>query len=235
MFGQLTTKTAPSFGSSVGRAQGWKPWGRWFEPSSKHIVFSSKFLVKYILIDLPFLFVNNRLHKERQLLLLLNGGTLTYFILHLRLASVFYTTQLVDIFAYELITNGGAVAARETAPQRSTGAGILPCTVTTTVYNFHSLTTQDRFFIFVTGVGDVCNNQLSSISELFSAANWLEREVSEFYGVGFSGKKDLRNLLLAYGDSTTPLRKSFPTLGLREIFYDPIKDALIQCDVSTQV
>ena len=47
------------------------------------------------------------------------------------------------------------------------------------------------------------------------------------HGVSFVGKKDIRNLMLQYGDSSMPLQKSFPTIGLREMFYDPVKDYIL--------
>jgi len=107
----------------------------------------------------------------------------------------------------------------------------------TTVYNFHSLYSQDRFFLFIVNNGFLTNNnpKLDSIAELFPAANWLEREVSELHGVYFSGKKDLRNLMLQYGDSTSPFQKSFPSIGLKEMFYEPLKDTIIQNPVSIQL
>ena len=39
------------------------------------------------------------------------------------------------------------------------------------------------------------NYFIDSITELFPAANWLEREAAELSGINFSGKKDLRNLI----------------------------------------
>jgi NADH:ubiquinone oxidoreductase subunit C len=55
------------------------------------------------------------------------------------------------------------------------------------------------------------------------------------HGVSFNGKKDIRNLMLQYGDSSSPLKKSFPSIGLREMFYDPVKDIVIQNPVSIQI
>jgi len=62
----------------------------------------------------------------------------------------------------------------------------------------------------------------------------LEREISELHGIFFSGKKDLRNLMLQYGDTSAPMQKSFPSIGLREIFYDSSSDLLIQNPVTIQ-
>jgi NADH:ubiquinone oxidoreductase subunit C len=62
----------------------------------------------------------------------------------------------------------------------------------------------------------------------------LEREAAELHGIFFSGKKDLRNLMLQYGDSSAPMKKSYPSIGLKEIFYDSVTDTLIQNPVSIQ-
>lgn len=40
--------------------------------------------------------------------------------------------------------------------------------------------------------------------------------------------------MLPYGDTSAPMKKSFPSVGLREIFYDSITDTLIQNPVSIQ-
>lgn len=41
--------------------------------------------------------------------------------------------------------------------------------------------------------------------------------------------------MLQYGDSSAPFQKSFPTIGLKEMFYNPIKDTIIQSPVSIQL
>jgi NADH:ubiquinone oxidoreductase subunit C len=149
---------------------------------------------------------------------------------HFRLSTLFYSTQLVDIFSYEV------PASNNNLPQHA----LSTADSSLLVYNYHSLVTQDRFFLF-THCGSNYNSSSSSrstvqsVTELFSAANWLEREVSELSGVSMSGKKDLRNLMLQYGDSSTPFKKSFPTIGLREMFYNPVKDTIVQNPVTLQL
>jgi NADH-quinone oxidoreductase subunit C len=76
---------------------------------------------------------------------------------------------------------------------------------------------------------------LSSISEIFPAGNWLERENSELHGINFLGKKDLRNLMLQYGDSSTPFNKSLPSIGTNELVYNPINDTINQVPISVQL
>jgi NADH:ubiquinone oxidoreductase subunit C len=113
---------------------------------------------------------------------------------------------------------------------------------TIVVYNFHSLHNQTRFFVFTQSSSQLVqskilnkNDSIDSIAELFPAANWLEREMAELHGVSFFGKKDLRNLMLQYGDSTAPFQKFFPSIGLKEMFYSPIKDTLVQNNLSVQL
>ena len=57
---------------------------------------------------------------------------------------------------------------------------------------------------------------------------------NELHGIFFSNKKDLRNLMLTYGDTSAPMRKSFPSIGIKEIFYDSTSDLLIHNPVSIQ-
>jgi NADH:ubiquinone oxidoreductase subunit C len=54
------------------------------------------------------------------------------------------------------------------------------------------------------------------------------------HGIFFSGKKDLRNLMLQYGDTSAPLQKNFPSIGIREIFYDTVSDLLVQNPITVQ-
>jgi len=55
------------------------------------------------------------------------------------------------------------------------------------------------------------------------------------HAVCFEGKKDLRNLMLQYGDTSAPFRKSYPSIGLKETFYDSVTDTLAIAPVSIQV
>ena len=77
--------------------------------------------------------------------------------------------------------------------------------------------------------------KVATLSELFFAANWLERELAELNGVNIKDKKDLRNLMLQYGDSSSPFQKSFPSIGLKELYYNPVKDTIVQNKISLQI
>lgn len=49
-------------------------------------------------------------------------------------------------------------------------------------------------------------------SAVFASADWLEREVREFFGIQFDGHPDPRNLLLPEDADYHPLKKDFGTV-----------------------
>ena len=59
-----------------------------------------------------------------------------------------------------------------------------------------------------------------SVSDIWSSANWLERETFDLYGIIFDGHPDLRRILTDYGFVGHPFRKDFPISGNVEIHYD---------------
>ena len=61
---------------------------------------------------------------------------------------------------------------------------------------------------------------LSSITSLWSSANWYEREAFDLYGIVFEGHNDLRRILTDYGFIGHPFRKDFPLSGHVEMRYD---------------
>lgn len=59
-----------------------------------------------------------------------------------------------------------------------------------------------------------------SVSQVYPAAGWFERECWDMYGVFFSEHPDLRRMLTDYGFDGHPLRKDFPLTGYVEVRYD---------------
>ena len=61
---------------------------------------------------------------------------------------------------------------------------------------------------------------ISSVTDVWSSANWFEREAFDLYGIVFEGHDDLRRILTDYGFIGHPFRKDFPLSGHVEMRYD---------------
>ena len=94
----------------------------------------------------------------------------------------------------------------------------------TIIYNLLSLTYNTRYYI-------KCKffeiSKLLSISNIYSAANWYEREAWDMFGIYFIGHPDLRKILTDYNFKGYPLRKDFPLSGFVEVFYSSIKTKIV--------
>ena len=62
--------------------------------------------------------------------------------------------------------------------------------------------------------------QIDTVTPVWHAANWYEREAFDLYGILFNNHDDLRRLLTDYGFIGHPFRKDFPTSGHVEMRYD---------------
>ena len=75
---------------------------------------------------------------------------------------------------------------------------------------------------------------VASVNDIWSAANWYEREAFDLYGIIFEGHNDLRRLLTDYGFIGHPMRKDFPTTGNVEMRYDAEQKRVIYQPVSIE-
>ncbi len=76
------------------------------------------------------------------------------------------------------------------------------------VYHLHSLTSNTRLRVKIFFSED--KPEVPSLTPLFSAANWMEREAYDFYGIIFKGHPDLRRILNMDDMKGFPMRKEFP-------------------------
>jgi NADH-quinone oxidoreductase subunit C len=85
------------------------------------------------------------------------------------------------------------------------------------IYNLLSLKHNQRVRVKVSTNEDT---PVPSVTSVFSAAGWFEREAWDLYGILFSDHPDLRRILTDYGFQGYPLRKDFPLTGYVEVRYD---------------
>jgi NADH-quinone oxidoreductase subunit C len=75
---------------------------------------------------------------------------------------------------------------------------------------------------------------VASVTDVWSSANWFEREAFDLFGIVFEGHTDLRRILTDYGFIGHPMRKDFPTSGHVEMRYDADKKRVIYQPVTIE-
>jgi len=171
------------------------------------------------------LFIRNVIQGPKNILILVTTQVSYYLVFHFKFSSNLYSSQLTDMMCYELPTTSNVDGGLDGLNTRTLANSVL-------IYNFHNLLTQERLFVFVSNIVTPDKlkmssyNKLNSVAELFPNANWLEREIAELHGSLFNYKRDVRNLMLQYGDNSKPFQKYFPSVGLYELFYDSLTDLI---------
>lgn len=75
---------------------------------------------------------------------------------------------------------------------------------------------------------------VSSVTDIWPAANWFEREAFDLLGIIFEGHNDLRRILTDYGFIGHPFRKDFPVTGYVEMRYDAEQKRVIYQPVTIE-
>ena len=97
------------------------------------------------------------------------------------------------------------------------------------VYQLLSMKNNMRLRVLA-AVGD--GQAVPSMTAVYAAANWAEREAWDMFGIFFAGHPDLRRLLTDYGFEGHPLRKDFPLTGHVEVRYDDTQRRVVNKPVS---
>ena len=92
------------------------------------------------------------------------------------------------------------------------------------IYNLLSISRNTRIFL-------KCQlsslDTIYSVTSIYSAASWFEREAWDMFGIFFVNNFDLRRILTDYGFEGHPFRKDFPLTGYVELRYDENQKRII--------
>jgi len=76
------------------------------------------------------------------------------------------------------------------------------------VYHLQSFTNNHR--IRIKTVLELADPKIQTITSIWPAANWMEREAYDFFGIQFEGHPNLKRILNVDEMTAFPLRKDFP-------------------------
>lgn len=80
------------------------------------------------------------------------------------------------------------------------------------VYNIFSI--KHNFRLRLKCDVDESDCSIDSVSSVWKAANWQERETYDMYGIKFNNHPDLRRMYMPEEFEYYPLRKDFPLMGI---------------------
>jgi len=100
------------------------------------------------------------------------------------------------------------------------------------VYHLLSIKNNQRLRVRTFAEGEP--PRIDSVIDIWSSANWYEREAFDLFGILFDGHPDLRRILTDYGFIGHPFRKDFPLSGNVEMRYDPETKRVIYEPVSIE-
>ena len=148
---------------------------------------------------------------------------------------------LMDVIAVDYLTYGDVDWKTNNATRTGYSRAVKP-----TIIPEIDETFKGRFAVFYQLLS-VSNNQrltlkvftsesnppsVPSLVDIWSSADWFEREAFDLMGIHFDGHPDLRRILTDYGFIGHPFRKDFPTNGNLEVVYDEEKEEVVYQPVS---
>lgn len=128
-------------------------------------------------------------------------------------------TYLKAEFAFDMLVDLTAVDWAEGASPRFT-----------VVYHLFSTTRHVYLRVATDCVNDE-TPEVPTVTPLWGAADWHERETYDMFGITFTGHPDLRRILMWDGYPFHPLRKEFPLAGIET----PLPDLEVAAATGTKV
>lgn len=173
-------------------------------------------------------------NKLGELTLMVRARDMQAVLTRLRDDASFGFEQLIDLCGMDYSTYGSDVS--EDGAYFGSDASA-PCALRPTrfaaVYHLLSISNNVRLRVRVFAEDDAMP-LLPSVVEIWTNANWYEREAFDLYGIIFTGHPDLRRLLTDYGFIGNPFRKDFPLSGHVEMRYDAEQKRVIYQPVSIE-
>jgi NADH-quinone oxidoreductase subunit C len=173
-------------------------------------------------------------NKLGELTLVVRAQDMQAVLTRLRDDANFRFEQLTDVCGVDYSTYGSDVS--EGGAYYSTEASAA-CAARphrfAAVYHLLSISNNMRLRVRVFAEDDEMP-VLPSVVEIWTNANWCEREAFDLYGIIFTGHPDLRRILTDYGFIGNPFRKDFPLSGHVEMRYDAEQKRVVYQPVSIE-
>jgi NADH-quinone oxidoreductase subunit C len=154
------------------------------------------------------------------------------FVQLIDLCGVDYLTYGQDEWATDEATTSGFERGRETVSALEHGTSSWQKPRFAVVYHLLSLTLNQRIRLKVFVEEE--SMMLPTVVDIWTGANWFEREAFDLFGLLFEGHPDLRRILTDYGFIGHPFRKDFPVIGELEMRYDEEQKQCIYEPVSIE-
>ncbi len=166
-------------------------------------------------------------------------------VLALRDEDAFHFEMLIDLCGVDYLSFGESEWQTESATDSGFSRGvsrevIIPDAETefdpqrfAVVYHLLSVSNNQRVRLRVF-TGDQNPPMVPSVVDIWSSANWYEREAFDLFGILFEGHSDLRRILTDYGFIGHPFRKDFPISGNVEVKYDEEQGRVVYQPVSIE-
>jgi NADH-quinone oxidoreductase subunit C len=167
-----------------------------------------------------------------ELTVVIRAGDLLQVMARLRDDADFRFEQLIDLCGVDYSTYGSDICEGGAYLQSDDVPAAFPHRFAV-VYHLLSVTHNIRVRVRVFAE-DKELPTLDSVTGIWHAANWYEREAFDLYGIVFTGHSDLRRLLTDYGFVGNPFRKDFPLSGNVEMRYDPEQQRVVYQPVTVE-